>query len=81
MCDVVFRVRESMASTTRRMSAEFFPVLTAAWDFDQLDGRLVQRTGIAAEAVPVAVAFLTTTLPFSTSRSRTRSISKRSRRF
>ena len=47
-----------MASTHRRMSAEFLPVWAAARDLDQLDGRFVQHAGVAAEAAPVGVGLL-----------------------
>ena len=40
------------------MSAEFLPVCAAARDLDQLDGRLVQRGGVAGEAAPVGVGLL-----------------------
>ena len=47
-----------MASTHRRMSAEFLPVWLALGDLDQLDGRLVERRRVAGEAAPVGVGLL-----------------------
>ena len=69
-----------MASTTRRMSAEFLPVMPR---------RGISTSSMAASCSPPvympnrlqsAYAFLATIFPFSTSRSRTLLISNRSRR-
>ena len=46
------------------MSAEFLPVCDALGNFDQLDGRLVQRVRVRPNRLQSAYAFLTTILPF-----------------
>ena len=48
----------SIASTTRRMSAEFLPVWLRLRDLDQLDRRLVEGGRIRLIPAPVGIGFL-----------------------
>src|ERR1700751_5356415 len=59
-----FEYARSMASTHRRMSAEFLPVWLRRGNCDKLDGRLVQRGRVRPKAAPVGVRFLGHDLAF-----------------
>ena len=48
----------SMASTTRRMSAEFLPPIGLLGHLDQLDGRLVEAALVVRVPAPVGVGLL-----------------------